>query len=159
MLQRGSVLLYVILGILVLIFAGVFYSKHPWVKIPESNKTPFSAQYQEASYAPEESGNAALANPASVNCIKQGGELKIEKRGDGGEYGVCNFDDNMSCEEWALMRGECPVGGVKITGFTTKPEIYCAILGGKTREVKNAKCTLPNGKICVNNDLYNGRCI
>ena len=31
-----------------------------------------------------------IANPASVNCTKQGGQLVIQKRGDGGEYGVCS---------------------------------------------------------------------
>ena len=60
-----------------------------------------------------------MPNPASENCTEKGGTLSIEKRGDGGEYGVCIFEDNMQCEEWALMRGECPVGGV-----TIKPPYY-----------------------------------
>ncbi len=63
--------------------------------------------------------SASMANPASVNCEKVGGSLKIEERPDGGQYGVCMFADNMQCEEWALMRGECPAGGVKVTGYTT----------------------------------------
>ena len=60
---------------------------------------------------------AALANPASQNCVAKGGKLQIEERGDGGQIGVCYFEDNLQCEEWALMRGECPVGGVKVTGY------------------------------------------
>jgi putative hemolysin len=28
------------------------------------------------------------------NCIEKGGTLEILKRGDGGEYGVCFFEDN-----------------------------------------------------------------
>jgi putative hemolysin len=58
-----------------------------------------------------------IANPASVNCINKGGTLSIQKRGDGGEYGICTFEDNWQCEEWALFRGECPAGGKKVTGI------------------------------------------
>ena len=39
--------------------------------------------------------SAAIANPASENCIKQGGTLSIVERGDGGQYGICTFEDNM----------------------------------------------------------------
>ena len=53
-------------------------------------------------------------------------------RGDGGQIGVCYFEDNRQCEEWALMRGECPVGGVKVTGYVTPAGRYCAITGGNT---------------------------
>ncbi|MDQ7840937.1 MAG: DUF333 domain-containing protein [bacterium] len=60
-----------------------------------------------------------IANPASDNCAKQGGTPAIKKRGDGGEYGVWMFADNRQCEEWAMLRGECPVGGIKITGYLT----------------------------------------
>ena len=60
-------------------------------------------------------GKTGIANPASVNCINKGGTLSIQKRGDGGEYGVCIFEDNRQCEEWALFRGECPAGGKKVT--------------------------------------------
>ena len=72
-----------------------------------------------------------VANPASLNCAQQGGTLAIETRGDGGQYGVCYFGDNRQCEEWALMRGECPVGGVKVTGYVTPAGRYCAITGGE----------------------------
>src|SRR5262245_52405113 len=41
------------------------------------------------------------ANPASENCVAQGGRLVIETAGDGGEFGVCLFEDNRQCEEWA----------------------------------------------------------
>lgn len=99
-----------------------------------------------------------LANPASENCAKVGGTLKINKRGDGGEYGLCEFEDNMACEEWALFRGECPVGGVKTTGYDTVEQNYCAWSGGKTEADPNATCTLPNGNVCSDNDYYNGSC-
>lgn len=85
-------------------------------------------------------------------------ELEIKKMGSGGEYGLCMFEDNQACEEWALMRGECPIGGVKTTGFDNIEQQYCAWLGGQTLAEANATCTLPNGKTCSDTDLYNGKC-
>lgn len=99
-----------------------------------------------------------LANPASVNCKEQGGTLVMQQRGDGGTYGLCQFEDNQACEEWALYRGECPVGGVKTTGFDTIEQQYCAWLGGQTLAVPDATCTLPNGNVCSDEALYNGTC-
>ena len=43
---------------------------------------------------------------------------------------MCYFDDNRQCEEWALLRGDCPVGGEKVTGYVTEAGRYCAITGG-----------------------------
>ena len=71
------------------------------------------------------------ANPASVICAQKGGELRIERRGDGGAYGVCVFTDNRQCEEWAMLRGQCPVGGLRVTGYVTPAARYCAITGGR----------------------------
>ncbi|MGE0095238.1 MAG: DUF333 domain-containing protein [Alphaproteobacteria bacterium] len=49
-----------------------------------------------------------LANPAAVNCTKQGGRSEIRKDASGGQYGVCLFVDGRVCEEWALLRdGAC----------------------------------------------------
>lgn len=100
-----------------------------------------------------------IANPASVNCEKVGGKLEIVKNGAGAEYGICNFADGRACEEWALLRKECPEGGVKLTGFDTDAQKYCALVGGKTTAVADAKCTLLNGKICGVDDLFNGKCV
>ncbi len=103
----------------------------------------------------------AMPNPASANCIKMGGKLEIRTRGDGGQYGVCLFEDNRQCDEWALFRGECPVGGIKITGYTTPEQIYCVLQGGKTFAVEDessSKCIFPNGSSCLVLDFFNGRC-
>ncbi len=106
-----------------------------------------------------------IANPASQYCIDEGGTLSFQTRGDGGEYGVCSFEDNQECEEWALFRGECPVGGVKITGYTTQAAVYCAITGGMYQVTGNSNtdqedgtCTFPNGQTCDASDYYNGIC-
>lgn len=111
-------------------------------------------------------GALALPNPASENCLKQRGTLKIEKRGDGGEYGLCLFEDNRQCEEWALYKGLCPSGGLKVTGSITPQAHYCAITGGKYAVLKVqtkqhpevGQCELPNGHVCDALMFYNGSC-
>jgi len=112
-----------------------------------------------------EKQTAQLANPASENCIKKGGKLIIEKRGDGGEYGICLFPDNLQCEEWAMLRGECPVGGIKITGYVTPAARYCAITGGdytitanSNMENEQGTCSFKNGKECDVWQYYDGKC-
>jgi len=106
-----------------------------------------------------------LANPASENCIAQGGSSEIEQRGDGGQFGVCYFEDNRQCEEWALMNGDCPVGGLKVTGYVTPAARYCAITGGsynitETTNLDNEQgtCIFKNEGVCDVWDLYNGKC-
>ena len=106
-----------------------------------------------------------LANPASTNCIDKGGTLEIERRPDGGQYGVCVFTDNYQCEEWAMFRGECRVGGLRVTGYVTAAARYCAITGGRYTVVANSggadeqgSCALPGGKSCDSVAYYEGRC-
>jgi hypothetical protein len=107
--------------------------------------------------------SAKIANPASENCIQKGGTLTIEKRGDGGEFGVCWFEDALQCEEWALMNGDCPVGGLKVTGYGPQGR-YCAITGGKytvtNNDITNEQgvCTLKNGVQCDGADYWQGLC-
>jgi uncharacterized protein len=52
------------------------------------------------------STSSSLANPASVNCGKVGATSVIMNNPDGSQYGMCNFPNGTSCEEWALFRGE-----------------------------------------------------
>jgi hypothetical protein len=113
----------------------------------------------------EPTGGVGLANPASVNCEEKGGTLVIQKRGDGGEYGVCVFEDNLQCEEWAMYRGDCPEGGIKITGYNTEVAIYCAISGGvyaitdkSGAEDEQGTCTFKGGKTCDAWEYFNGTC-
>lgn len=114
---------------------------------------------------PTATPDLGLANPASVNCVEQGGQVKIEADGSGGQYGVCLFDDNRQCEEWALLRGDCPVGGLKITGYLTDPARFCAISGGEYsitaksgQPDEEGTCTLPSGAVCAANEFYNRTC-
>lgn len=106
-----------------------------------------------------------IANPASENCVKKGGRLVIHKRVDGGEYGVCVFEDNRQCEEWAMFRGECPVSGIKITGYATPAAQYCAITGGDYRITGNSgndreqgTCAFAKGPLCDAWDYFTGKC-
>ena len=91
--------------------------------------------------------------------------MSIEERGDGGQYGICYFEDNRQCEEWALLRGDCPVGGVKVTGYITPAATYCAITGGtyavtgKSGQAdEQGTCTFKDGAQCDAWDYYNGKC-
>ena len=127
-----------------------------------SAATPLSQQ----TFTPVATQAPQLANPASQNCIDQGGTLSFEERGDNGQFGVCTFEDNRQCEEWALMRGDCPVGGVKVTGYVTPAGRYCAITGGdyavtgeSSSDNEQGTCTFNNGAVCDAWDIYNGLCI
>ncbi len=102
--------------------------------------------------------NYTLPNPASANCLKLGGTLSIQTRGDGTEYGVCNLEDGYSCEEWALFRGDCKKPGIRTTGYDNSQQVYCAIQGGKTLAIPNATCTFNDGSVCDDLALYNGTC-
>lgn len=107
-----------------------------------------------------------IANPASTNCINVGGTLRIEKMPSGAEFGVCYFDDNRQCEEWAMMRGECPIGGKKVTGYISPAARFCAISGGAYTITKNGDenteqgtCVLPGKKgTCDAREYFNGTC-
>ena len=113
----------------------------------------------------EPAGGIGMANPASVNCEEKGGSVVIQKRGDGGEYGVCVFEDNRQCEEWAMYRGECPEGGIDTSTYDTPASLYCAISGGEYAvtdksglEDEQGTCSLKSGKTCDAWKLYNGTC-
>ena len=112
-----------------------------------------------------ETGAVEIANPASQNCIEKGGTLSIEARGDGSQYGICYFEDNRQCEEWALMRGDCPAGGLKVTGYVTPAAQYCVISGGSYAigaesgaDDEQGTCTFKDGSACDVWDFYNGKC-
>lgn len=106
-----------------------------------------------------------MANPASVNCVQKGGTVRIETAPGGGQYGVCVFADNRQCEEWAMMRGHCPVGGIRVAGYVTSAARFCAITGGRytvtandNRPDEQGSCALPEGKLCDAVAYHAGRC-
>lgn len=137
----------------------VFWNKGDTAFIEENGKTTYD-DCQTKDNSPTESRDAktSLANPASVNCVQKGGIDVIKNKPDGSQYGLCFFEDNMACEEWAMLRGECPVNGVKITGYDTEAQKFCAWSGGKTLAAKDAICTFNDGSVCTDEAFYTGIC-
>lgn len=61
------------------------------------------------------------------------------------------------------MRGECPVGGVKVTSFVTPASRYCAITGGEYlatsgSNTPNEQGTFTGGKNCDAAEYFKGMC-
>jgi putative hemolysin len=137
-----------------------FWNKGDSASLEENGKITFA----DCSAAPKkvstelDSKNNKIANPASTNCLTQGGSLEIQTKEDGSQYGLCYFEDARACEEWAMLRGECPVGGVKTTGYDNLSQKYCAWLGGKTTAEDNSVCTFSDNSTCLNSDLYLDAC-
>jgi hypothetical protein len=80
--------------------------------------------------APSSVNPASTAVSPSQNCEAQGGSRTVE-RGPDGDIGVCVFAGNRQCEEWALLLGECPRGGIPVAGYATTSERHCVIRGGR----------------------------
>ncbi|MFA6529038.1 MAG: DUF333 domain-containing protein [Candidatus Gracilibacteria bacterium] len=105
------------------------------------------------------STTTSLANPASENCIQKGGTLEMRENKNG-QYGVCIFEDNRQCEEWAFFRGECPEGGMKVTGYENDAEVYCAITGGEVEGLgtETPMCKRIDGTLCNAQSNLDGEC-
>lgn len=106
-----------------------------------------------------------LANPASAHCRDLGGNSRIERTPRGDQYGVCVFQDNRQCEEWALLRGQCPAGGLRVTGYVAPAARYCAITGGSytvtsasNSATEQGDCKLPDGRVCSAAAHFDGSC-
>lgn len=138
----------------------VFWNKGDTAFIEENGVMTFTNCVVPSAIEEENTNNGAsqIANPASVNCEQKGGKIMIESKPDGSQYGLCYFDDARACEEWAMIRGECPVGGVKTTGYDTQEQKFCAWLGGKTFADPNAVCDFSDGSTCELEKLYSGQC-
>lgn len=138
----------------------IFWSKGNGAFINEGATTTFNnCVLNNSDITDNNQTSIGLANPASENCIKRGGTLEIRKNKIG-EYGVCLFEDNRQCEEWALLRGYCPIGGLKITGYDNEAEVYCAITGGKVEDVgtQSPICKRTDGTYCAAQANLDGNC-
>lgn len=113
-----------------------------------------------------------MANPASAYCEEQGFKLEIRTAQDGSQYGVCMFEDNTECEEWAYYRGECKPGDMDVAppptttpaGITNPASTYCVEQGG-TSELRTAEegsqsgvCVFPDGSECDEWAFFRGEC-
>jgi putative hemolysin len=115
--------------------------------------------------APPAPAAVQRGNPASEHCVRSGGALALERDGAGGTYGVCTFADDRQCEEWALLRGECPPGGVRVAGYATAAARYCALSGGRYTATARSNtpseegtCTFGTGRVCDASAYYRGQC-
>ena len=105
-----------------------------------------------------------MANPASVNCVQQGGTLAIEERGDGGQYGIC-IEDNRQCEEWALCVAIAPPAASRSQAMSRpRPAIAPSPVGichhrRSGAEDEQGTCTFKDGGQCDAWDYYNGKCV
>lgn len=87
----------------------------------------------------------AMPNPAAVACLKAGGSLTDEESAIGGTN--CVFPDGKICNQWALFRGECPAGGVRLPENISFEERACLLSGGHYQSSQN-QCKTPEGKTC-----------
>ncbi len=146
--------LFLILGAILFLFVlSGCQKQNAFIKTSEVNNSEVK-QNETISNKP-----VGMANPASTNCAEKGGKIEMRKNKNG-EYGVCLFDDNRQCEEWALLLGKCPVGGLKITGYENDAEIYCAITGGQVESVGTATpmCKRVDGTYCSAQANFDGEC-
>jgi putative hemolysin len=157
--MKKTLLLLLVLGIIFLvIFSTAKKATAPQQNINKQNQNTTNEQQDLNSNQSANSNNSlSLANPASVNCLDQGGR-SVMQEGPLGQYGLCYFEDNRACEEWAMFRGDCPVGGMKTTGYDTEAQKYCAWVGGATFAIPNAICTFKDGSTCPVDALYSGQC-
>lgn len=45
-----------------------------------------------------------IANPASVYCVQQGGQVQIMRDANGAERGFCRLEDGKRIDEWEYFR-------------------------------------------------------
>jgi putative hemolysin len=70
-------------------------------------ETPGEPKCNEYASGTTNNENVGLANPASTNCVNNGGKLDIVTSSDGGQQGMCTLSDGTVCEERAYMKGTC----------------------------------------------------
>lgn len=136
----------------------VFFGEN--LPIPPASSVSPSSSFPDAT--------SHTANPASVFCVRHGGTVSFRTAPDGGQYGVCRFPSGGECEEWAMFRGDCPTGGVGVSGYHTPAAVYCVIAGGVYRVTKAASdapfsqeqgiCGFKNGATCDVWRFYQGTC-
>ena len=86
---------------------------------------------------PAATSQSAVANPASVYCLQQGGTLDL-RTVSGSVVGVCTFSDGSECEEWQYFRRECLPAGSP----ATRVEVQSPAL--TLDSLKNARYHSPN---------------
>lgn len=153
-MNKSRTILIIVVALVIIAVGGWFFmSRFGAASTPATNNSGQSGISEDD----PDTSPPALANPASVNCGEKGGTLTMATQPGGGQYGVCTFADNMQCEEWAMLREQCPVGGVNIAGYSTPEQVYCAISGGEP-QASDGTCVFENGVSCTLDEFYSGVC-
>ena len=110
-------------------------------------------------------------NPASVYCEQQGGNLEIRTDEDGGEYGICMFDDGSECDEWDFYEEKCSPGdyfpaseGENGVGLANPAAVYCEDQAGfyeirsKDDGSQFGVCIFEDGSECDDWEFFEGIC-
>jgi len=92
--------LTLIIGIIVLIIVIIYFF------VISNTGEPMDSNVDQ-NFTSDNNANTQIANPASVYCEDNTGTLDIRTDENGGQYGVCVFNNGSECEEWAYMNGEC----------------------------------------------------
>lgn len=69
--------------------------------------TMLSGTLGACTHSPEARQALALANPASVHCVRMGGESVLHQAASG-QYSLCRFKDGTEIEEWRYYRQSFP---------------------------------------------------
>ena len=106
---------------------------------------------------------SGLPNPASVYCEEQGGQVEI-RTDDGGQYGVCLFEDGSECEEWDFYEGKCAPEDAEAIGLPNPASAYCEEQGGQV-EIRTddeggqyGMCIFEDGSECDEWAFFRGEC-
>ena len=84
--------------------------------------------------------HAGTANPADVYCYEMGYQAKTITEQNGGQYSICVFPDEKTCDAWKFMQGTCG-----------KEYSYCALNGYKQIVKKDGKNPFSGTyAVCVN---------
>ena len=110
--------------------------------------------------------NDQMANPASVYCIEQGGDLEIRTGDDGGQQGFCIFPNGSECPEWDFFHGDCSPGdiGEGPAEIANPASVHCIDEGGSLEMRTDADgtygvCIFPNGVECEEWAFFRGECL
>jgi len=103
-----------------------------------------------------------MGNRASRYCAENGGVERILYGTDGGQYGVCFFDDGTACDSWAYFRGECTEGSqLEFSSFCREHGGYMRrrrfTCDGCETNMFYWNCGI-DGYWCDENSYYEGEC-
>lgn len=99
-------------------------------------ETPTEPKCNEYASGAANNGTVGMVNPASMNCVNNGGTLEIVTEANGGQIGMCTLKNGTVCEERAYMRGECGKNNtVLVNDFTS-----CVQAGNPVMESYPRQC-------------------